>query len=198
MSNFEIDAREALELARATLQKSEQNLAEAKQFHDAVLQSNNYLTESIGMLLPQSLTPEMTNGEDALSDTQKNALRIQNAIAKREFMDVLYSIQMLAVANRDIIEIEIRFGSRNSVIDLDVCKKVEGEYSRDNQIFSLNMYFDHQSDEENRNNLLAAESQIIKIIAQLREEGEGDFKKLDDAANELINSTNQENDEVKA
>lgn len=171
MSNFEIEAHEALVLARATLEKSEKNLADAKQFHDAVLKSNHHMASALAILLPKAITPEMPNGEDELTIHEKQAVNILNALSKRGYMDVLYSIQLLAMANADVVDIDVELRTRNNVIEIGVHKIVESEYSRDHKVFGLHMYVDHQADEEARNKLLSAESQIIKIIAQLREEG---------------------------
>ena len=169
MSKFEIESHELLVLARASIAKSEQNLAESEKLHDAVLESNRQLTIALAMLLPKSLRPEMTNSTDALSDAEENAVRIKEVIAKRDVMDVLFTIQLLGVANADIVEVDAGYHGHVCRIEISLSKRVEGGFSHENRLFSLGVYLDHNSDDENRNQLLAAESQIIKIITQLRE-----------------------------
>ncbi|EGR3329458.1 hypothetical protein [Vibrio parahaemolyticus] len=149
-------------------------LRQSRQMHDLTMSNQRSLVYALSCLLPKHMVTVKADFSDQPENTAQqiadNARCVLEAIEKREVYDIVHAINVLAMANADVIHIFTRYQGHVDRFFISV-EKVETDYSNINRPYLFN---DDVSlkDESSLEELLSIESQLTELIIEAREQAE--------------------------
>ncbi|HCE3233942.1 TPA: hypothetical protein NG565_001401 [Vibrio parahaemolyticus] len=150
-------------------------LRQSRQMHDLTMSNQRSLVYALSCLVPKhmvtitaTLSEQPENVAEQIAD---NARCVQEAIKKREAYDIVHAINVLAMANTDVIHIFTSFSGHVEKINVrvnsaNVCYQKEESYSH---LMNSDVWLD---DADALEKLLSIESQLTELIIEAREEAE--------------------------
>ncbi|ELA7456833.1 hypothetical protein WB881_000335 [Vibrio parahaemolyticus] len=149
-------------------------LRQSRQMQDLTMSNQRSLVYALSCLLPKHMVTVKADFSDQPENTAQqiadNARCVLEAIEKREVYDIVHAINVLAMANADVIHIFTRYQGHVDRFFISV-EKVETDYSNINRPYIFN---DDVSlkDESSLEELLSIESQLTELIIEAREQAE--------------------------
>ncbi|HCE4761825.1 TPA: hypothetical protein NKU96_001973 [Vibrio parahaemolyticus] len=162
-------------------------LRQTRQMHDLTMSNQRSLVYALSCLLPKHMVTVKADFSDQPENTAQqiadNARCVLEAIEKREVYDIVHAINVLAMANTDILNINTKFrGCSNLFIvrvrPLSVASPDGDEYSLSPVVYrgevSLvdGFYIGCPTGDCPIQRLLRIESEITELIIEAREEAE--------------------------
>ncbi len=184
MSEANVEARNALEMAKESLalaeklnEETKERMAQTRQMHDAMLVSQRRVCYAFSTLLPKPHQGDFLTAisPEALEDEAQNIL---DQISKRQESDVINTLVNLALANRDVLEISVEISPHSSMVHVDVVKLGDmrkHQYKNVPRLLNENVWLNESNYEEGvtvLDTLLKLEDKLIDVIAEAREEAE--------------------------
>lgn len=175
----ELEQAEAMrEEARQLLKQSNESLEQSKRFSDLALTNQRRMVFALSSLLPQPLSVnfEISQDDDIRHAEQVASVaeELRDQMKNREVFDIVHAINVLAMANTDVIHIFTRYQGHVDRFFISV-EKVETDYSNTSR---QSLFNDDVSlkDESSLEELLSIESQLTELIIEAREEAEAKAK----------------------
>ncbi|WP_281223083.1 hypothetical protein [Photobacterium sanguinicancri] len=170
MNDINVEAHEALKEARGVLNQCEDSLEKSRQMNDLLLSQNRRLMLAFTNLLPKKIRFDLATEGDALEQLKFNNETMLEVTRKREVFDIVHAINVLAMANTDVIYIFTRYSGHVNVFHIDA-NPVNSKYvdDQDKLLVSQCVYLKHDDALEK---LLSIESQLTELIIEAREEAE--------------------------
>ncbi|MCG6373414.1 hypothetical protein K6U27_12140 [Vibrio fluvialis] len=185
-------ANAALAEAREVLRKSDENLEKTKVIHDSTLRQSREIAYALSCLSGPMLTaqPMSEAEEQELLDKLKNmSPRFQSVFIngvchgvvesrveskeKRDVYDVIHAINVLAMANTDVIQVFTDIDGNThsfSVWVVDISTDWSSRESNKDRLLDETVYF--RIDHKPLAKLLFIESQLTELIIEAREQAE--------------------------
>lgn len=164
-------ANAALEEARQVLAKSNENLNKSISFTDQALINQRRLILAMSSLLPKPILSVVNT--DLAEEEQVESFADDMAISlkTREAFDIVHAINVLAMANTDVIHVFTSFSGHVSKFSVhanatDTCYQEGHPHIR---LINENVWLD---DEDVLEKLLSIESQLTELIIEAREDAE--------------------------
>lgn len=148
-------------------------LRQSRQMHDLTMSNQRSLVYALSCLVPKhmvtitaSFSEQPENVAEQIAD---NARCVKEAIEKREAYDIVHAINVLAMANADVIEIHTAFVASVNWFEARVFVKGCKYDHSDQPLYDSRVRF---GEEDTVTQLLAIESEITELIIEAREEAE--------------------------
>ncbi|MGF1909177.1 hypothetical protein L4C38_07040 [Vibrio kasasachensis] len=180
MSELE-QVKKVLAQAESVLEESKENLTKSQTFNEVMVEQNRRLSFALSNLLPKSflLTPNETEGASAtqLAQTMESASfevlaeELADNFKQREIFDIVHAINVLAMANTDVIHVFTEFAPHINQFGVNVYG-VSQDYISNPCIKPLIQELVFLADNEALEKLLSIESQLTELIIEAREEAE--------------------------
>ncbi|MDK9756942.1 hypothetical protein KIV40_16395 [Vibrio sp. D173a] len=147
-------------------------LRQSRQMHDLTMSNQRSLVYALSCLLPKHMVTVKADFSDQPENTAQqiadNARCVLEAIKKREVYDIVHAINVLAMANADVIHVFTSFSGHVSKFSVhanaaDTCYQEGHSHIR---LISENVWLD---DEDVLEKLLSIESQLTELIIKARE-----------------------------
>ncbi|MEZ9698927.1 hypothetical protein AB4455_05545 [Vibrio sp. 10N.261.46.E12] len=177
MSELE-QANKILAQAETVLEQSTQNLEKSQTFNELMVEQNRLRPLALSNLLPKQYVLTLNPCEEKqfteLAKAMKSgsfeviAEELAENFKQREAFDIVHAINVLAMANTDVIQVIACFSGNINEFFVNAFDAPDdlGEYV---EIFRKSVTL---SDEDALEKLLAIESQLTELIIEAREEAE--------------------------
>ncbi|HCK0626367.1 TPA: hypothetical protein NGT82_001934 [Vibrio parahaemolyticus] len=192
MSELE-QAKKILAQAESVLEQSTQNLEKSQTFNELMVEQNRRLSFALSNLLPKQYVASFSVGEDMqfteLAKAMKSgsfeviAEELAENFKQREAFDIVHAINVLAMANTDILNIQTTFRGQSNLFV--VCVRPLSAVSPDGDEYSLSpvtyreevslvygFYEGCPTGDCPIQRLLRIESEVTEQIIEAREEAE--------------------------
>ncbi len=159
-----------LEQAMALREEAREMLAQSRVMHEVTLSNQRQVTLAVSTLLPRPLIVEMkVDQQDCEAEKVANFAEDMAASMRiRDIYDIVHAINVLAMANTDVLHVFVSFLGHVSKLDIyanaATAKYIWGE--EDKPVFSQSVYLGKDNALER---LLAIESQLTELIIEARE-----------------------------
>ncbi|ENH4361586.1 hypothetical protein ABV540_001407 [Vibrio fluvialis] len=156
--------------AQDTLKECRETLGKIQRFNDQANINQRRIALAVSSLLPKSLRNEFNLNASDIENTTEISRKNVVAIEQREIFDIVHAINVLAMANTDVLHVFSRFSGHVNEFHVRVCS-TDSDYidSRPECIFNESIYLDQEDALEK---LLAIESQLTELIIEAREQTE--------------------------
>ncbi|EMA3786713.1 hypothetical protein U2U65_001273 [Vibrio cholerae] len=159
-----------LEQAMALREEAREMLAQSRVMHEVTLSNQRQVTLAVSTLLPRPLIVDMTV-DISEAEAEKVANFAEDMAASmriRDVYDIVHAINVLAMANTDVLHVFVSFLGHVSKLDIyanaATAKYIWGE--EDKPVFRQSVYLGKDNALER---LLAIESELTELIIEARE-----------------------------
>ncbi|EGR1512141.1 hypothetical protein D6089_09680 [Vibrio vulnificus] len=167
-----------LEQAKGLHDEAVEMLRQSRQMHDLTISNQSILVYALSSLLPKHMVQMVTvkancydQPDNAAEQLADNARCVLEAIEKREVYDIVHAINVLAMANTDVLHVFVNFSGH--VNNLEVyAHRGDTEYKDDEpkvRLLGERVRLDKDNALER---LLSIESQLTELIIDAREAAE--------------------------
>lgn len=156
-SSFRAEALETLQECRVTLEKTQR-------FNDQANINQRRLALAVSSLLPKNLRTDFNLSASDIDNTAAIARENVEAISQRDAFDIVHAINVLAMANTDVIDVTIEYMGNVNRFYIRVFNKDEYIPSYRGEVA--------MGSEDALKTLLSIESQLTELIIEAREEAE--------------------------
>ncbi|AUI86606.1 hypothetical protein BS333_09545 [Vibrio azureus] len=129
------------------------------------------LAFAVSSLMPKSLRNDFNLNESDIENTSTVSRENVEVIRKREMLDILHAVNVLAVTNADVIHIFVSYSAHINCLQV-YARKEDYEYQQgdtDQRLFDRNIWL---NDDDALKQLLEVESQLTELIIDAREKTE--------------------------
>ncbi|EOC1775154.1 hypothetical protein ACTJ2N_000518 [Vibrio fluvialis] len=156
--------------AQDTLKECRETLGKIQRFNDQANINQRRIALAVSSLLPKSLRNEFNLNASDIENTTEISRKNVVAIEQREIFDIVHAINVLAMANTDVLHVFSRFSGHVNEFHMRVCS-TDSDYidSRPECIFNESIYLEQEDALEK---LLSIESQLTELIIEAREQAE--------------------------
>ncbi|EKO3480481.1 hypothetical protein M0358_000542 [Vibrio fluvialis] len=156
--------------AQDTLKECRETLGKIQRFNDQANINQRRIALAVSSLLPKSLRNEFNLNASDIENTTEISRKNVVAIEQREIFDIVHAINVLAMANTDVLHVFSRFSGHVNEFHMRVCS-TDSDYidSRPEYIFNESIYLEQEDALEK---LLSIESQLTELIIEAREQTE--------------------------
>ncbi|MGI2873807.1 hypothetical protein ACRTC7_18835 [Vibrio fluvialis] len=156
--------------AQDTLKECRETLGKIQRFNDQANINQRRIALAVSSLLPKSLRNEFNLNASDIDNTAEISRKNVVAIEQREIFDIVHAINVLAMANTDVLHVFSRFSGHVNEFHMRVCS-TDSDYidSRPECIFNESIYLEQEDALEK---LLSIESQLTELIIEAREQAE--------------------------
>ncbi|EGQ8324855.1 hypothetical protein FFU48_16030 [Vibrio cholerae] len=159
-----------LEQAMALREEAREMLAQSRVMHEVTLSNQHQVTLAVSTLLPRPMIVEMkVNQQEGEAEKVANfAEDMAASIRIRDVYDIVHAINVLAMANTDVLHIFTRFAGHVNSVEV-YALSAETIYSDgypQERLLSERVRLDEDNPLES---LLAIESQLTELIIEARE-----------------------------
>ncbi|NOF88422.1 hypothetical protein [Vibrio cholerae] len=155
-----------LEQAMALREEAREMLAQSRVMHEVTLSNQRQVTLAVSTLLPRPMIVEIkVNQQEGEAEKVANFAEDMAASMRiRDVYDIVHAINVLAMANADVVDVNTAFFSESRVFCVRFFTKNESKplYTEE-----VNLGCDNALQE-----LLAIESQLTELIIEAREAAE--------------------------
>ncbi|WP_217517056.1 hypothetical protein [Vibrio metschnikovii] len=164
-------SKELRDEARELLKQSRENLSKAIRFSDQALINQRRLALAMSNLLPGKYHVELSSELTEEEKVATFASDMANNLNNREVFDIVHAINVLAMANTDVLHVFTTFSGHVKKFYV-YAHPVETTYKKDEpQLILLSEYaFLDRTDALEK--LLSIESQLTELIIEAREKAE--------------------------
>lgn len=161
---FRDEARETLSECRSLLDKT-------IRFNDQANINQCRIALAVSSLLPKYLRTDFNLNEADIENTATVSRDNVEVIRRREMLDILHAINVLAVTNADVIHIFVHYAANiNCVAVFAYAPEHDYENGDNNErLLDKNVWLSH---DYALKRLLSIESQLTELIIEAREEAE--------------------------
>ncbi|WP_242013362.1 hypothetical protein [Vibrio alginolyticus] len=175
----ELEQAEAMrEEARQLLKQSNESLEQSKRFSDLALTNQRRMVFALSSLLPQPLSVNFEiSQDDDIRHAEQVAIvaeELRDQMKNIEVFDIVHAINVLAMANTDVIHVMVDFCGHVNTFDVRAFA-VTTNYQGGAATALMKKYVD-LGDEDALRQLLSIESQLTELIIEAREEAEAKAK----------------------
>ncbi len=163
MSDLE-QANAVLAEARAVLAESNENLRKSIRFTDQALINQRSLILAMSNLLPRPIQVDIKCDLTEEEKVEGLAIDLAKNMKTREVFDIVHAINVLAMANTDVLDVVTEFAGNVNQFNVRVFTKKDFT-----PILRLQVVLNEESALEE---LLSIESQLTELIIEAREEAE--------------------------
>lgn len=163
MSDLE-QANAVLAEARAVLAESNENLSKSIRFTDQALINQRSLILAMSNLLPRPIQVDIKCDLTEAEKVEGLATDLAKNMKTREVFDIVHAINVLAMANTDVLDVVTEFAGNVNQFNVRVFTKKDFT-----PILRLQVVLNEESALEE---LLSIESQLTELIIVVREEAE--------------------------
>ncbi|MEZ9441605.1 hypothetical protein AB4516_00610 [Vibrio sp. 10N.222.54.F12] len=162
-AQFKAEANETLKECRATLVKTQR-------FNDQAMFNQRKMVFALNSLLPSRIRLDVNFDLEAEEFTNKVEKETAAAIEQREVFDIVHAINVLAMANADVIHIFTRYSAHVNCLFVNVAP-MDADYSsvKRKYLYAADVEIDKEDALEQ---LLSIESKLTELIIEAREEAE--------------------------
>ncbi|ENM5790784.1 hypothetical protein V4V45_002652 [Vibrio mimicus] len=159
-----------LEQAMALREEAREMLAQSRVMHEVTLSNQRQVTLAVSTLLPRPMIVEMKVNQQE-GEAEKVATFAEDMAARmriRDVYDIVHAINVLAMANTDVLHIFTRFAGHVNSVEV-YALSAETIYSDgylQERLLSERVRLDEDNPLES---LLAIESQLTELIIEARE-----------------------------
>ncbi|EPA8367001.1 hypothetical protein ACQ676_002511 [Vibrio fluvialis] len=157
--------------AQDTLKECRETLGKIQRFNDQANINQRRIALAVSSLLPKSLRNEFNLNASDIENTTEISRKNVVAIEQREIFDIVHAINVLAIANTDVIHVFTRFAGhvREFSVYAHSANAAYQEGIREPRLIDENVYMDKGNALEK---LLIIESQLTELIIEAREQAE--------------------------
>ncbi|EPR6572491.1 hypothetical protein ACU74Q_001110 [Vibrio cholerae] len=162
-----------LEQAMAIREEAREMLAQSRVMHEVTLSNQRQVTLAVSTLLPRPMIVEMkVNQQEGEAEKVANFAEDMAASMRiRDVYDIVHAINVLAMANTDVLFIYTTFAAHTNGLQVEVLPpkaylESDTPYRR---LLNKTVYLDWDNALES---LLAIESQLTELIIEAREAAE--------------------------
>ncbi|MDE1328477.1 hypothetical protein [Vibrio aestuarianus] len=173
------EAREALKVAKESVaiakelnEDTRDQLRQTREMHEMMLTNQRRVCMAFSSLLPQPIriefTPPLTS-----ENIKDEAQQISKAIANRDIYDVIHAINVLAMANTDVIQVFTSFDGNSQLFDVsafDVSTAWSDKESKKERLLDEHIFLGIEPNPLKK--LIYIESQLTELIIEAREAAE--------------------------
>ena len=163
-------SKELRDEARELFKQSRENLSKSIRFSDQALINQRRLVLAMSNLLPGKYHVELSSELTEEEKVATFASDMANNLNNREVFDIVHAINVLAMANTDVLHVFVSFLGHVNKLDVyanDVTAKYQWE--EDIPVFRQSVYLHKEGALET---LLSIESQLTELIIEAREKAE--------------------------
>ncbi len=150
-------------------------LRQSRQMHDLTMSNQRSLVYALSCLLPKHMVTVKADFSDQQENTAQqiadNARCVLEAIEKREVYDIVHAINVLAIANTDVIHVFTEFAPHANSFTVNVLEGTQ-HYNTGKKFTFLLQELVFLNDKKALESLLAIESQVTELIIEAREQAE--------------------------
>ncbi|MGF1764828.1 hypothetical protein [Aliivibrio kagoshimensis] len=172
MTDINVEANEALTQARNVLNQSEVNLEKSRVMNDLLLSQNRKLMQAFINLLPQENRFDLAVEGDALEQLEHDNEFMLEAMRQRDVYDIVHAINVLAMANTDVIHIATDFAAHINWFHVRVSPTTTDYLDKNRPEDRLLRECVDMGEEEALEKLLLIESKITELIIDARDEAD--------------------------
>ncbi|EGR4245794.1 TPA: hypothetical protein RUZ12_002729 [Vibrio cholerae] len=159
-----------LEQAMALREEAREMLAQSRVMHEVTLSSQRQVTLAVSTLLPRPMIVEMkVNQQEGEAEKVANfAEDMAASIRIRDVYDIVHAINVLAMANTDVLHIFTRFAGHVNSVEVYAlsAETIYSDGHPQERLLSERVRLDEDNALES---LLAIESQLTELIIEARE-----------------------------
>ncbi|EOX1786264.1 TPA: hypothetical protein ACMDS0_000784 [Vibrio cholerae] len=159
-----------LEQAMALREEAREMLAQSRVMHEVTLSNQRQVTLAVSTLLPRPMIVEMkVNQQEGEAEKVANfAEDMAASIRIRDVYDIVHAINVLAMANTDVLHIFTRFAGHVNSVEVYVlsAETIYSDGHPQERLLSERVRLDEDNALES---LLAIESQLTELIIEARE-----------------------------
>lgn len=160
------------EEAKQILTECKETMRKTTRFSDKALANQRRLALAMSSLLPVSITCDVNGDLDEEDQVATFATDIAKHLENREIYDIVHAINVLAMANTDVIHIKISFSGHVNAFGVNVTStQTDYHLEGGHQQPLLYEYF-YLDKEDALKKLLAVESQLTELIIDARDAAE--------------------------
>lgn len=159
--------------AQRLLVNSRENLEKSERFTDLSMSNLRQLVFAMSSLLPRPIQVDIDFSlDDADSKLKELADDIETTVKQRELFDIVHAINVLAMANTDVIHITTDFAAHINWFHVRVRPTTTDYLDKNRPEDHLLREYVDMGEEEVLEKLLLIESKITELIINAREEAE--------------------------
>ncbi|EGR4373614.1 hypothetical protein DDM70_14630 [Vibrio cholerae] len=159
-----------LEQAMALREEAREMLAQSRVMHEVTLSNQRQVTLALSTLLPRPMIVEMkVNQQEGEAEKVANfAEDMAASIRIRDVYDIVHAINVLAMANTDVLHIFTRFAGHVNSVEVYAlsAETIYSDGHPQERLLSEQVRLDEDNALES---LLAIESQLTELIIEARE-----------------------------
>ncbi|EJL6470740.1 hypothetical protein NMR78_003221 [Vibrio cholerae] len=159
-----------LEQAMALREEAREMLAQSRVMHEVTLSNQRQVTLAVSTLLPRPMIVEMkVNQQEGEAEKVANfAEDMAASIRIRDVYDIVHAINVLAMANTDVLHIFTRFAGHVNSVEVYAlsAETIYSDGHPQERLLSERVRLDEDNPLES---LLAIESQLTELIIEARE-----------------------------
>ncbi|ELJ8791331.1 hypothetical protein WDJ17_000751 [Vibrio cholerae] len=159
-----------LEQAMALREEAREMLAQSRVMHEVTLSNQRQVTLAVSTLLPRPMIVEMkVNQQDGEAEKVANFAEDMAASMRiRDVYDIVHAINVLAMANTDVLHIFTRFAGHVNSVEVYAlsAETIYSDSHPQERLLSERVRLDEDNALES---LLAIESQLTELIIEARE-----------------------------
>lgn len=159
-----------LEQAMALREEAREMLAQSRVMHEVTLSNQRQVTLAVSTLLPRPMIVEMKvkQQEGEAEKVANFAEDMAASIRIRDVYDIVHAINVLAMANTDVLHIFTRFAGHVNSVEVYVlsAETIYSDGHPQERLLSERVRLDEDNALES---LLAIESQLTELIIEARE-----------------------------
>ncbi|EGR1278939.1 hypothetical protein QTU67_002201 [Vibrio cholerae] len=159
-----------LEQAMALREEAREMLAQSRVMHEVTLSNQRQVTLAVSTLLPRPMIVEMKvkQQEGEAEKVANFAEDMAASIRIRDVYDIVHAINVLAMANTDVLHIFTRFAGHVNSVEVYVlsAETIYSDGHPQERLLSERVRLDEDNALES---LLAIESQLTELIIKARE-----------------------------
>ncbi|EGR1834711.1 hypothetical protein V9K24_001999 [Vibrio cholerae] len=159
-----------LEQAMALREEAREMLAQSRVMHEVTLSNQRQVTLAVSTLLPRPMIVEMkVNQQEGEAEKVANfAEDMAASIRIRDVYDIVHAINVLAMANTDVLHIFTRFAGHVNSVEVYAlsAETIYSDGHPQERLLSERVRLDEDNALES---LLAIESQLTELIIEARE-----------------------------
>ena len=177
-------AREANAIAKQLNEETKEQITATRNMHDEMLLNQRRISFALCKLLPKQIADNIVLANGSVigfvdtGTTPEQLVGMDSDIAlamkSRDVLDIVHAINVLAMANTDVLHVYVHFSGHVNEFHVRACA-IESDYigGRPEYFFNESVYLEQEDALEL---LLLIESQLTELIIEAREEAEAKAK----------------------
>ncbi len=160
-------------LAEKYHEEASEMLRQSREIHDMTLSSQRRLTFALSCLVPKQIINHcgFNEHDHSAEAVGNNAQAVSASLEMRDVFDIVHAINVLAMANTDVIHVFTSFSGHVNKFSVHACA-ADACYQEGNSDFRLLSEYLWLDGEDSLDKLLSIESKLTELIIEAREEAQ--------------------------